>query len=36
MKLGEREKKIAYEAAKEKPAKKIAKYSWLDEDKKVK
>ena len=35
VKLGLREK-AKDDGQKEKPAKKIAKYSWLDEDKKVK
>ena len=35
VKLGVREK-TTVEAPKEKPAKKIAKYSWLDEEAKVK
>ena len=33
--LGQREK-VVKDAAKAKPPKKIAKYSWLDEDTKVK
>ncbi len=36
VKLGVREKKETETVKKEAPAKKIAKYSWLDEDTKVK
>lgn len=36
VKLGEREKGTVEVQKKERPAKKIAKYSWLDEDAKVK
>jgi hypothetical protein len=34
--LGQREPKKADAAAKQQPPKKITKYSWLDEDAKVK
>lgn len=36
VKLGVREKPKAAEATKSKPAKKITKYYWVDEDAKVK
>ena len=36
VKLGERDKTKVETVAKDKPAKKIAKYSWLDEEAKVK
>ena len=36
VKLGEREKVVKETVAKDRPAKKIAKYSWIDEEAKVK